>query len=292
MPNKVKYEHGIKDWDSRDTIRESVVYDFSMIDDSEILHKKVPPKPDGYDEYGEEKASWYKEKGLDVYLKVLFPEESEFWISEKPDNMVPENFMVWSTRHLHEIEYYEPRKKNNLYDKTFFRNLNIKYEWDWKESGLYGGLAGFFANDSIVLDLGSGMGNFVAEALEKYKALNIKVIGVDYRYHQERPANSNMILVGGDFKNLSFPDNAFNRLLSFNSFPYWLPSTGALMLKCFKEITRISRDSALWRGTLPFDSYTHLHNSISEQAVFDGFCANGWEVVDVMHRKFAAKLHK
>lgn len=224
--------------------------------------------PPGYHDTGEHA---YKERTLETYKSMVFRDATGNWLRQKPDNMTPDNPMQWSLRHFHRIDQYLPSTD------TLVTDPNIQYDWDWKSSDIFGGYDNFFTDNSQVLDLGSGHGQVVQEINQKYSTNGIKCVGVDYRYMHDKPENTSN-LVAGDFKNLPFADQSFDRLLSIESFPAWMPKDRDLIGTYFDEITRVSKQGTIWRGTLPtYDDYETPF--MSNEQLAKEFTKRGWELV-------------
>lgn len=224
-------------------------------------------------------------RGFETYKSMVFKDDDNSWLREKPESMTPDNPEQWSMRHFHTLEHFIPEQVDNKLSSR--KDQQVQFEWDWKEEKIFGGLNSFFSNDSLVLDLGSGRGIATQEINEQYKDKNVKCIGVDYRYSQEPPHDAKN-LVAGDFENLPFKDNAFNRILSVESFPCWLPSEEQAIDRYISEITRVSQIGTIWRGTLP--TY-EMEDAIKfpTDTLIRKFVESGWEVV-VSAQSFSAKL--
>lgn len=245
------------------------------------VDSRIPSNPSGYHDTGEHA---YKERTLATYAAMLFRDSSKRWFAQKPDTMTPDDPMQWSMRHYHKIAHYF---SNNDLIQT---DSNITYDWDWPEYTVFGGYDGFFSPKTQILDLGSGHGQVVQEINSKFKDRDISCVGVDYRYVHDRPADG-INLVGADFKALPFPDKSFNRLLSVESFPAWLPKDKTLIDRYLDEITRISEAGTLWRGTLPSSEDDRDIPTVLHEELFSMFVQRGWElVIDQGNNSFTAKL--
>jgi SAM-dependent methyltransferase len=245
--------------------------------ESEVGKKNKIP---GYFDTGEHA---YKERNLETYQSMVFRDSTDKWLRKKPEDMVETNPMQWSMRHFHAIELYLPEQDGYLKDEK------IKFDWDWPGTNVYGGLDEFFKDGSLVLDLGSGHGQVVHEINDRFSGNRIKCIGVDARYEHDQPENKEN-LVTGNFAALPFADHSFNRLLSVESFPAWLPDDKALITQYFNEITRISQPGTIWRGTLPSieDGEKEI---LTESVLINEFTSNGWHIViDKGGNSFIAKL--
>jgi ubiquinone/menaquinone biosynthesis C-methylase UbiE len=198
--------------------------------------------------------------------------------------MVPKNPMQWSMRHFHTLEHFTPERTDGKIQSL--KDQSVQFEWDWKEDKIFGGLDNFFVDNSTVLDLGSGKGIAVNEINEQFADRQIKCVGVDYRYLQEQQTAKN--LVAGDFANLPFKDESFDRLLSVESFPCWLPDKELAIDKYIEEITRVSKIGTIWRGTLPeYDEYDTI--KFPTDSIIRKLVENGWELV-ISGNSFSAKL--
>jgi SAM-dependent methyltransferase len=248
--------------------------------------KDLPIHPEGYHDTGE----FAYDRDLDDYIKSIFRDSSDLptkhAIQHKPAEITPDNPSAWSMRHYYRLEHYLPADNQQGYQK----DEEVEYAWDWKEATIFGGLEGFFSKGAVVLDLGSGMGKAVDEINEKYSDRGVKCFGVDYRFHRERPENGRNHLIGGHFRDLPFKDGKFDRILSQESFPAWLPPEQKTIDRYFQEITRVSREGTIWRGTFPYLESAE-EKYIEDIEIIRGFTKNGWEVVfDVGNRFFIARL--
>jgi len=233
-----------------------------------------------YHDTGEHATS----RDLETYKSMVFRDESKNWLRTKPEDMVPENSMQWSMRHSHTLERFIPEQTGRAMQSR--KDQTIQFEWDWKEGKIFGGLNNFFLENAQMLDLGSGKGIAVNEINEQFKERGIECTGVDYRYAHEQQTAKN--LVAGDFANLPFKDESFNRILSVESFPCWLPNEEQTIDKYIEEITRISQIGTIWRGTLPkYDEYDTI--KFPTDVIIRKFVENGWEVF-VSGDSFSAKL--
>ena len=252
-------------------------------------NKELPEHPEGYMETSDRA---YRERGLNDYLRYVFRDSSDGWLAQRPKDMTPENAEKWSLRHLHGLEHFVLSDDG----KSFKKDQAIFYDWDWEEPTVFGGVDGFFSPNARILDLGSGMGKAAKEINMKYQYKSIKCIGVDYRYHRERPIEAEHNLSGGHFDNLPFSPGVFDRLLSVETFPSWLPFSLDMAKRYFEEISRVSKNGAIWRGTLPrLDEVHHYHikNEISEDDLIRLFVVCGWDlVIDRAKSSFMAKLTK
>lgn len=240
---------------------------------------KEPFVKDHYHDTGEHAIN----RGLDGYMTMIFPEEGIHWLRVKPKNMTPKNPMEWSMRHNHTLEHYIPKNKGI----RFYKDSSIQYEWNWEEGVIFGGSENFFAPGSLILDLGSGTGKAVQDINKRYGSRGVRCFGVDYRYSQKRP-HTVANLVAGDFANLPFGENEFDRVLAVESFPCWLPDEEVSIDQYFKEITRVSMLGSVWRGTLP--TYSEPEEVIfPTDRIVRKFVENGWEVF-VHGAAFSAKL--
>lgn len=232
--------------------------------------------PDGYFDTGEHA---FKKRGFKEYTDWLFRDASDRWYSEKPEAMSEKDSMMWSLRHEHKLDYYSPGSDKVI---QFF-------DWDLM-NGLFGGINQFFDENVHILDLGSGHGKAIQEINETYKKEGIVCDGVDFRYGRKDYPVGSRNLTAGYFGNLPFKDNSFDRLLSMESFPSWLPHDGANNIdpskieQYVKEIARVAKEGALWRGTLTENTLYHVK---------EYFLKCGWEFyIDTANNYFAAKLFK
>ena len=95
-------------------------------------------------------------------------------------------------------------------------------------------------------------------------------------------------MIAGYFASLPFGDNSFNRILSVESFPCWLPDKEQTIDEYIAEITRVSQIGTIWRGTLP--TY-EIEDKVKfpTDVIIDKFVKSGWEVV-ANRDSFSAKL--
>lgn len=224
-------------------------------------------------------------RGLKEYKSMIFIDSSDLWLKEKPKEMTPENSMQWSMRHFHVLKHFIPKQLENQIIPT--KDESCGYEWDLKEGEIFGGIKGFFISDSNVLDLGSGSGKAVKEINNEFKTKNIKCVGIDHRYFEKKPDDAEN-LFAGDFENLPFDDESFDRILSVESFPCWLPNDEKLIDRYIEEITRVSKLGTIWRGT--FATYDFEDKVIfSTDQIMEKFTKSGWEVF-AHNNSFSAKL--
>ena len=243
--------------------------------------EKPPKNLEHYHDTGEHAIS----RNLETYKSMVFQDEGENWLKAKPEDMVPENPMQWSMRHFHTLEHFIPGRANGKIQSR--KDQSVQFECDWKEEKIFGGFNDFFVDNAQILDLGSGKGIAVNEINEQFKKRGINCTGVDYRYSQEKEQTAKN-LVAGDFANLPFKDESFDRILSIESFPCWLPNEEQTIDRYIEEITRVSRAGTIWRGTLPkYDEYDTI--KFPTDVVIRKFVENGWEVV-VSRDSFTAKL--
>ncbi len=243
--------------------------------------EKPPKNLEHYYDTGEHAIS----RNLETYKSMVFRDERKNWLREKPENMNPKNPMQWSLRHFHKLEHFIPEEAGGEIKPN--KDESVQFEWDWKEEKIFGGFDNFFAENSTVLDLGSGKGIAVNEINNQFKEHGIRCTGIDYRYSQEQEQTAKN-LVGGDFANLPFEDESFDRLLSVESFPCWLPDDEQTIDKYIEEITRVSKIGTIWRGTLPkYDEYDTIN--FPTDVIIKKFVKNGWEVV-ISGDSFSAKL--
>lgn len=241
-------------------------------------------KPSEYLEYYHDTGEHAISRNLEAYNSMVFKDEGRYWLREKPKDMYPDNPMQWSMRTFHTLEHFIPKQTDAKIQSS--KDESVQFEWDWGEEKIFGGRDNFFADNSTVLDLGSGRGIAVNEINEQFVDRQIKCVGADYRYLQEQQAVKN--LVACDFANLPFKDESFNRVLSVESFPCWLPVEEQTIDKYIEEITRISKIGTIWRGTLPkYNEYDTI--KFPTDSIIRKFVENGWEVV-VSGDSFSAKL--
>jgi len=242
------------------------------------MGERESSRAEGYYDTGE---SAYKERGLDTYESMVFRDSSKTteWLQTKPGRMNPGNPSQWSLRHYHAIEHYQPINGKAA------KNEAVEYDWDWPEDNVFGGIEGFFSDNAEILDLGAGFGKPVKEINETYP--NVHCVGLDVRYADEKPDNTEG-LVGGNFEKTPFADSAFDRILSVESFPAWMPDDDTLVEQYFSEITRVSKPGTIWRGTLPTDDILDI---LDTEIIAKQFASNGWElIIDKGNTAFMAKL--
>lgn len=156
-----------------------------------------------------------------------------------------------------------------------------------KITDIFGGLKAFFSEGTSLLDIGSGGGQAVDQMRTKYSQ-GMRIQGVDIRYGIDKPsADLKSPYTTASWKHLPYKESSFDRLLSYESFPRY-PFSGdgdtEQATQVFKEITRVAKNGALWRGTLP--------SMVSGSHFMDGFTQNGWEVYVPDHKLFVARLNK
>lgn len=224
-------------------------------------------------------------RGFEAYKSMVFKDEGEYWLRVKPQDMVPENPMQWSMRHFYTLQHFIPTQVGATLKSC--KNQSVQFEWGWKEEKIFGGLENFFTKNTRILDLGSGKGIAKDEINERFKERGVRCVGVDYRYSREQEHKVKN-LVASDFVNLPFKDESFDRILSVESFPCWLPDEEQTIDKYIEEITRVSKTGTIWRGTLPkYDEYDTI--KFPTDVIIRKFVESGWEVV-VSGDAFSAKL--
>lgn len=243
------------------------------------MDNEISFRPEGY--FDISKAA-FKERTLETYIKMVFRDSTLRWLTNKPRRLTSNDPGIWD----HTIKHYSPRK--NEPSPTSKRDPNINFDWDWKEENVFGGMDGFFEVGVRILDLGSGMGQITEQINIRYRG-RVECVGIDYRYlTEERPERAR--LVGGEFRNLPFASEKFDRILSVESFPAWLPRKENIG-KYFKEITRVSKLGTIWRGTLPIERHVPYELPINDFELIGFFLENGWEVVlDLSSCAFFARL--
>ncbi len=247
--------------------------------------------PDGYYDTRETAS----ERDLDTYMFMVFDEN---WQTKKP-KVESGSIAKTSLESLHKISKFIPADNGNSE-----RVASVKYEWDLEGGEPFGGITGFFSENTKILDLGSGKGIAKDQINEKYSGLGVKCVSLDFRYllqgydndkhpfyEMEIPQNS-ADSVAGEFGNLPFADNTFDRMLSVETFPAWLPKDSADFERYFREVTRVCQKGTIWRGTSPtFEDL--LPNGYTNFSLQNAFCKNGWEVIIPNARGyFAAHLVK
>lgn len=155
---------------------------------------------------------------------------------------------------------------------------------------LYGGIDGFFAPGSHVLDMGSGGGKAVAEFNEEYRSRGVIVRGMDLSYGEwpSEYASPEWRFIWADWRRMPFQKDSFNRLLSYDSF-YTYPQSGFKEGEATKneavslvldEITRVAKPGAIWRG---FSSKLYLAEEETDgieqvKQLREYLSQKGWEV--------------
>lgn len=233
--------------------------------------------PDGYYDTREE----YTARNLETYKLMVFDEN---WEETKP-NAQPGSITEQSLQALHGISFFVPSK-----DRAPQKLTGKNYEWDLPGGEPFGGEKSFFERNAIVLDLGSGKGIAKDEINIRYGSIGLQCLSYDFRYllrgydtevhpfyEMELPKKAGSSVAGG-FDCLPFADNSFNRILSVESFPAWLPKGQADFNRYFTEITRVSQKGAIWRGTLP-SMEGLLPSGYKSFSLEKAFCENGWEVI-------------
>ncbi len=218
-----------------------------------------------------ELEEWKLNRGLDAYKRQVFQDCGLDPSTKKP-----------STGHYTPLLHDHG---NDIY------NNGLVNPWEWKEENIFGGFDGFFAPNSVILDLGSGIGLAVKEINEKFKASNVRCIGLDYRYKKQEErkkvvTDPSSLLIAADFKNFPFIDNSADRILSVQSFPSYFPPQ-EVAEKYMQEITRVSKVGTIWRGNTPFENEDD--SDIDAWAFRHMALRNGWEFVEIGN-SFIAKL--
>lgn len=213
------------------------------------------------------------DRDLTQYLKKLFPDDPQKEEEQKTGApFVP----------LPDVDFYSPDKDGGTSHNTYRP----------EQSGpVFGGKSEFFKKDSVVLDIGSGGGTAVREMSKNFAG--VKVVGLDMQYvrsgvYSPTKRTSSATYVAGDWGEMPFADGAFDRLLSYESFPRYAFSRTDFSVEAvrntFREITRVAKEGAIWRGTLGTRA---VHDEFS---AIDMMIENGWEIHVFPGKTFIARL--
>lgn len=217
-----------------------------------------------------ERPNFKSGRGAIDYNVFLFPEDvtgkrllnpaMNYVVKRLNPNRVKNNFTLYCL---------DERDSNHL--STFSRNEVYKR---------YGGQKEFFKKGATVLDLGSGGGKATTEYSLRLKG--VKIIGVDTEYKDMNPMYpSTGLFVGGDWEKLPFKDNTFTGILGCESYPAGMGSVPENIVRTFREITRVSKEGAVWRATIPelnplFDAEGEIWEA-ERRMITNSLAYNGWE---------------
>lgn len=215
------------------------------------------------------------DRDLVQYLRKLFPDDPQKEEEQNPDvPFIPPP----------DVDFYNMNKSGRTSHNTY-RPEQL--------SPVFGGESEFFKKDSVVLDIGSGGGTAVGEMSKNFAG--VKVVGLDIQYgrggvYSPTKRTSSARYVAGEWGKMPFADGTFDRLLSYESFPRYAFSrtdfSEEAVRNTFREITRVAKEGAIWRGTL---STRTVHNKSS---AIDMMLENGWEIYVFPGKTFIARLVK
>lgn len=217
-----------------------------------------------------ERSNIERGRGVYEYSAFLFPEDlTGSWLlnpimsrvleSTSPQR-IKNNFVFYG------LDENDPKHLKNVNQKEIYRE--------------YGGQRSFFKKGATILDLGSGGGKATAEYSLQRKGVNI--IGLDTVYKEKNPIYpSEGMYTGGDWKRLPFKDDTFTGILACESYPRGMGSNPDSITKTFREITRASKEGAVWRATTRVpDSMLRGGAEIGEEerrTLVNALTYNGWE---------------
>lgn len=177
----------------------------------------------------------------------------------------------------------------------------------------------FDTEGAMILDLGAGAGNLSRDQGEL--GWRSKIIGVDLFGEGGRgevtstmkgdikkniPPSPRAVL--GDWLQLSFPDNTFDYILAYESFPRYLFPNGyphkshenissiQFQHQSFSEINRVAKKGCIWRGTFPSLAWyppESKEGQISKKylnPLFKDFLDHGWGKIIIFGKKRFAAL--
>lgn len=215
------------------------------------------------------------DRDLAQYLKRLFPDDPQ----KKEEQKTGVPFIP-----LPDVDFYSMNKDGRTSYNTY-RPEQL--------GPVFGGKGEFFKKDSVVLDIGSGGGIAVREMSENFAG--VKVVGLDIQYGRDgvyspTERTSSATYIAGEWGKMPFADGAFDRLLSYESFPRYAFSRTDFSVEevrnIFREITRVVKEGAIWRGTLG----TRTIND--KPSVINMMLENGWEIYVFPGKTFIARLVK
>lgn len=217
---------------------------------------------------------------------------------ENPQKLITTNYPLDFLRNRGFFDY-----KLRLFSEGYgwdrnctYHNLNGERVVSTRSKDMFGGIEEFFRSGSNILELGSGGGRAIKEMSENYS--DVSLVGFDMRYGQYYPIDKakKVNYLAGRWQKMPFGDNSFDRVISVESFPVHYGSGRSRDLSLedaiditFKEITRISRQGGLWRGTPAMG--TKLAGKPIGEYMVNKFLENGWEIY-VFSACFVAKLVK
>lgn len=157
---------------------------------------------------------------------------------------------------------------------------------------LCGGRREFFSEGAQILDIGSGGGKALLMMNELYGSRGVKVIGLDDAYKDRIPNGLNAeTAIAGNWREMPFEDNGFDRFLSCESNLKWLgKSTGGIFftendIQTIDEVTRVAREGAIWRAT--------FSGNLAENKLFiQTMVNNDWKVFFYVRTMIAQLVHK
>jgi hypothetical protein len=253
----------------------------------------MPERPTDKEEevfrrFGDKEEFRFFNRPLVAYLSMLFPDDpgiTKWEMEHQPREIIA------ATGRGRKLMTLKPVTRAPAPDRWLHLDASGEEFVDAKKVGkIFGGKEDFFSKGTALLDIGAGGGTAVQEMTQAYS--NLQVTALDVRYGEQPPSapnRSNPTYVCARWNDLPFETDAFDRLISLESFPRyaWSENTSLEDIKrTVKEITRVAKAGALWRGSCAKDiagrpKGEYIQNMLQE---------NGWEVY--WGKTFIARLER
>lgn len=220
----------------------------------------------------------YRSRGSQQYKFSLFPEAP---IGHKIPDFAFRVLRGKDIKTVHGPFFYIPHDiKSNEPEVATLSQINKRL----------GGQDNFFKEGSRVLDIGAGAGVAVAGLKMQYPNISFTALEKGYNQNIEPAYKEYGDYVGGDWNNLPFKENSFNRILSVESFPKhaeWIWD----FERTFRDVTKVSSPGTIWRGTHFGTNYDDNRPMDSDWVteMLRNMTVNGWDVY-VSKRIFIAQL--
>lgn len=155
---------------------------------------------------------------------------------------------------------------------------------------IFGGREEFFKPGSVILDIGSGNGTAADDLSKEFTACKFNTVDITYPKKSPRTKTNrrtNLAHVRASWVNIPFVNSTFDRLISTEAFPRYPFSGGNIyhtteqnlehVLNTFKEISRVAKPGALWRGSYS-DQAKVGEAVVDSKFIVEQLIENGWEV--------------